>query len=508
MAYAPLNDDPRIVLDDEMFARQRRRVFALAAITVLIIGLLYTFIQPRVYQSTATVLMSAPTAIDEQMLDADIQGVAIQRRILTGSDITQRLAAAMQDKYGTSIDVIALRNILDVGAVPETNLVELAAADSEQSLLPPLVETWIEVYTDTRAQDIGERKNQTLTEVQGELDGLATRLTSAREALDDFRSENEIISMERQENDVLARLDGLNQALNSAIEEEVNTKAYLDTLRRSLNSGEQIVPDTQRSEVDAMAQQLAALRTRLAELRSRYTDDYILKDPRMREIPSQILELETELGKAYDNGSVAELANAERAYNTALETVRDLSARLQEHKGAVAAFNSIYATHNALVEDLARLEELNRETQARQVQIQVRQVEKYPQISVIDWPTAEAVRIGPPYLLLLGGSVIASLLAGIFGVWLFSYLNPRSQPPAYVTLSGVHMYPQDAPQALAQGAQTVALGAASAAQIAHQGDSNTTSDQRSSSESDSEPFADPELDESHTDAGTDPKNAS
>ena len=54
--------------------------------------------------------------------------------------------------------------------------------------------------------------------------------------------QHEIISVERQENEVLARLDGLNKALNNAIEEEAKTRAYLDTLREAITRGAQVVP--------------------------------------------------------------------------------------------------------------------------------------------------------------------------------------------------------------------------------------------------------------------------
>ena len=37
-----------------------------------------------------------------------------------------------------------------------------------------------------------------------------------------------------------------------------------------------------------------------------------------------------------------------------------------------------------------------------------------------------------------------TLVLGIFSAWLHGFLSPRSAQPAYVTLSGVHMYPQEA----------------------------------------------------------------
>ncbi|MFN2328092.1 MAG: GumC family protein [Chromatocurvus sp.] len=436
--------------DHVWHGRSRRRVFVRTTLAVLAAGLLFTLLQPTRYESTATVLMSAPTAIDEQLLEADIQGVAIQRRTLTGSEITRRLADVLAEEYGLALTPLEVRAVLDVRPVPETNLLELATVGSEPERLPVILENWIEVYTGVRAREIEARKAQTLAEVGEELTGLGGRLDAARDALESYRRENDIISMERQENAVLSQLDGLNTALNRAVEEEVRSKSYLDTLKESLAAGEQVVPESERSDVIAMSQSLADLRARLEELRARYTEDYIRKAPQLREIPEQISKLEAELGKAYTQGSQTELASAERAWRTAREAVANLENRLARHKTAVAEFNTIYAKHQALVEDLARLEELNRETQARQVQIAVSQVEKYPQVSVIDWPAAEATRTGPPYALLLGGSFLASILAGIFGVWLYSYLHPRPAASQVVTLSGVTLYPGNSERALEQ----------------------------------------------------------
>ncbi|MEM1145470.1 MAG: hypothetical protein AAGI88_23090 [Pseudomonadota bacterium] len=455
-------------LEEQARNRARRRVFALTAAISLAVGVVYTLLQPVVYQSKAVVLMTAPAAIDAEIADADVQEVAIQRRVLTGNEITGALTEQLQQNYGSNLDAIGVRALLDVESVPDTNLLELQATGSEAELLPPLVETWIDVYTNARAEDIEQRRSQTMTEVQSELDGLAEKLVEARTALDVFRAENEIISMERQENAVLSELEGLNKALNNAIEAEVKAKAYLDTLRESLAAGEQFVPQSERKDVAGMAERLAQLRSRLVELRSRYTDDYIQKDPRLREIPLQVEELAAELQLAYSEGTSAELANAERDFRSASESVRELRARLEEHKDDVASFNSMYATHEALVEDLARLEALNRDSQARLVQIEVSQIDRYPQLSVVDWPATSATRIGPHYSLLLGATLGIATALSLFAVWLYGYLNPRPQQPAFVALSGVPVYPNEAIAAIDGTTRPQQLESQNNARLAHQ----------------------------------------
>ncbi len=435
--------------DEPWYRSDRARLFGVVSGITLILGLLWTVLQPAVYRSSATVLMSAPTAIDAAISEADVQNVAIQRTILLGSEITGRLLGVLREEYGAGLAFADLRNLLLVEAVPETNLVEMAAQGDQEEILPAVVNGWIDVYLDIRAEDIARSKDDTVQIVQDEIDGLAVKLEEARDALEQYREDNDILSVERQENEVMARLDGLNSALNTAIEEEVKARANLDTLRAAVQRGENLVPRDQRRDVTALENELQALRAQFLEMTKRYTMQYINKQPQYRAIPERIEELELELAEIYREGRQAELGSAEQAHAAARQTVADLQQKLDDHKAGVAAFNRIYATHQALADDLARLEELNREAQARLVQVQVRQVEKYPQVSVIGRPRERAERIGPNYLILLGGTLLAALGFGVFAVWLQGYLGHRRPQPAYVTLSGVHLYPQEGVEELA-----------------------------------------------------------
>ena len=241
----------------------RVKIFSVVAGMVLLSGLVWTLLQPKVYRSSATVLMSAPAAIDAEVSEADIQGVAIQRRILIGEDITRRLASEMDATLAAGLDATELRRLLRVDPVPDTNLVEMSAQGPDGALLPHVVDTWVDVYLAVRAEDIDQRKAQTLLVVQDELDGLALKLEQARAALDDYRNKHGIISVERQENEVLARLDGLNKALNNAIEEEAKTGAYLETLRQAITRGEQVVPREERRDVEAMSTELRELQVQM-----------------------------------------------------------------------------------------------------------------------------------------------------------------------------------------------------------------------------------------------------
>jgi succinoglycan biosynthesis transport protein ExoP len=424
------------------------KVFAFGCATVLALGLLWTLFQPSVYRSEATVLMSAPDSIDAMASEANIQKVAIQRTILLGEEITEQLEIKLEESGLAGITSTYLRNALSVDPLPETNLITMSAQSADSELLPTVVDTWVDVYTAARALDINERKNQTVQQLNEELESLALKIEEARDALEQYRDNNNIVSAKREENDVLARLDGLNTALNNAIEDEVKTTAHLKAVRKSIEGGKKVIPSSDSRNIQFLERELDALRKEMTAITKRYTLEYINKQPALRAIPERIEKLETELDARLSEGQAIELASAAQAYSAALTTVQDLRLRLNEHKENVSRFNRVYATHEALVEDLSGLEQLSRQMQARLVQVEVQQVNKYPQVTVIERPR-RSQHIGPNYAMLLGGTALAAVGFGLFCVWLYGFLGHEQKQPAYVTLSGVSIYPQDSGVGLA-----------------------------------------------------------
>lgn len=424
----------------------RARLFALSFCVTLALGIGWTLLQPAVYRSQATVLMSAPSAIDADVAQANIQSVAIQSRILLGADVTRDLLQELDGGESAALDSQYLRDVLRVEAVPETNLVEMVAEGEDAELLPGLVNTWIDVYLAIRAANVQDTQQQTLGVVQDQMAGLSQRLDDARDKLARYRDEHRITSVQRQQNEELSQLSGLNSALNSAVRLEVKAKANLQSLSQAIAAGRNVVPASERKSVEALERELLQLQTKMTRLKKTYTANYIQNQPGTREIPQRIAELEAALNTELAKEQSLVLAQAEQEHAAALQSVEDLREKLAAQEEKAAQFTTIYNKHQALAEDLEELEKVHRDAQSRLVQVEVNQVEKYPQVEVIDRAAEESVRVGPDYLLLLGGSLAAALGMGILSVWLYGFLGHRPPKPAFVTLSGVHMYPQDLQQ--------------------------------------------------------------
>jgi len=426
------------------FRLHRFIIFVIVFIVSAVISLAYNYSRPAIYRSSATLLASAMTAIDRESDAADIQHVAIQKQILLGHELVAETLSRLKASTTTGplqhLTAQDIQNFLTVEPVTETNLVEIRAEGTDPEFLPLLINTWVDVYLDARAEDIKKLTGNTTRIIEDELKGLVEKINSKRNELEIFRKINDISSTGREENEPLARLNGLNESLNKASEDEVKAEANLDAVKLAIARNQAVVPDQEQGSLQDLEKRLQELREKLAEFDKRFTRDYLDKQPTLKIIPEQIKKLEAEIKDKREYGEKIVLTEAENNFAAAQQTVKEIRAQLDEHKKQAAAFTSKFTEHEALKTDLEGLEKLYRETQERLVQIETSQKEKYPQVAVINRAYRSTIPVRPDYSRDALIALIGSLFAGLFTVWIFDYLTRKQEQPSPITLSGIHMY--------------------------------------------------------------------
>jgi len=426
------------------FRSHRFIIFVIVFLVSAVISLSYNYSRPAIYRSSATLLTSAITAVDRVSGVADIQHVAIQKQILLGHELIaetlSRLKASTTADAELKLTPADIQNFLNVEPVTDTNLVEIRAEGTDPEFLPRLVNTWVDVYLDARAEEIKKLTGNTTHIIEDELKGLTEKINSKRTELEDFRKINDISSTGRNENEPLARLNGLNDSLNKASEDEVIAKANLDAIKLAISHDQAVVPTQDQGSLQNLESRLQELKEKLAEFDKKFTRDYLEKQPTLKIIPEQIKKLEAEIENKRQYGKKIVLTEAENNYAAAQQAVKEIRAQLDESKKQAAAFTSKFTEHDALKTDLEGLEKLYRETQERLVQIETSQREKYPQVTVIDRAYVSFDPIRPYYSRDALIALVSSILFGLFSVWIFDYLTRKQEQPAAITLSGIHMY--------------------------------------------------------------------
>ncbi len=428
------------------YRSRRLRVFAIVTGVVLAVGLPIVFLRPPVYQASASLLTTPAPAADQNETVVDPQHVAIQRVLLTGQPLLVETLSRLewQGLLPAGITPADLKGMLSVEPVPDTNLVKLRAEGTDRDLLAPLVNTWIDVYMETRAREIQATTGATLDALRRQLATLEGKIIAKREALDEFRRRYDIASLERSENATLARLKGLTRSLNEANEAEVQAKARLDAIREALEQGKPVVPDEDKRVLAVLEERAQSLRERLTELKQRFTPEYIRLNPAYRKIPEQLREVEAKIAALVGRGRRIVLAQAEQDYASARQAVVELKRQLQEHKRLATEFSNRFAEHDALVKELAQMEETQRALQDRITRLEVKQMGKYPQVEVVERAYRPQNPIRPHYWRDAGLVALGALGTGLLVVWLLEYLTRQEDnlPETRLTLAGVHVYPQ------------------------------------------------------------------
>ena len=433
---------PPIIVKEPWFRSRRFIIFIIALLISTSISLTYVFSRPAIYLSYATLLTVAKTEIDQRSKEADIQHVVIQKQILLGQELITETARRLQllEEINSKLTVDDIRKMLNVKPIVETNLVEMEAESPDPKILPLLINTWIDVYLDARAETVRLSTGSTTHSLQQEISNLTEQIDLKRIELNQFRQTNSITSTGREENEALARLKGLNDSFNKASEEEVMAKARMEAVNKAINQGQAVVPKEDTRTLSLLEQQAQKLREQLKELDERYTREYMAKISKFKVIPEQLAALEERIAGMRQSGQSIVLTESQQQYAAAAQTVRVIRQQLNEHKNLAAEFTARFSEYEALQTDMEGMELLLRETQERLIKIETKQSEKYPQVDIVERAFLPRDPVRPDYVRDALIAIIGSILLALSSVWFAEFLTRKEEPNTAINLSGIHLY--------------------------------------------------------------------
>ncbi len=416
--------------------RFRLRLFLIVLAVSLVVSLAFTFLRPAVYRSTATLLIAPPAAFDTETPETKAQYVAVQQQRLTSLELLTQVYQRLpredfpDDRFPSN--PLVLREMLAVKPLPDTYMVELRAEGGDKLLLPIMVNAWVDTYEESHRGGQRLESEATVQALREQSADLEQRVTDKRLSLDEFRRRYDIVSMERDENQVLARLKGLADSLKKANEEVITADSRLESLSQAAAQGKVVVSEQYRVELHRLQDRAAELRGKLNGLARRFTQAYMELDPDIIAMTEDLERTEARIAQVSQLGKREALDTAEQQVVAAQATVGRLEAQLVDYKKTARDFTTRFGEHDALQDELEQLETLYQDVQERLVQEEVSNRYQFPQVTVLDkgympdWP------IYPHYLRDAGLSLVGSVLMGLLAVALYSVFNrpPRDTGPA------------------------------------------------------------------------------
>lgn len=444
----PNSDNPFPSLNRVMTGQRRATIFACIFALGCLAGLTYTFIRPPIYQSTATLLILPPVTADPENNSTNIQHAAIQRQVLISHSLLNKLLQQPSKTDALQESVLDRESLqLEVIPIADTNMLELQAEGPQRDVLPALVNSWIDLYLENHAASQATSSNSASTALQQQLQELDRKVVEKRLELERFRNRYDIVSMERTENEVLTRLQGLTQALNKARDEEAVAEAQLIGINEALAQGKPVIRAQDQAGLASLEQRAVQLREQLKEFEEQFTPRYMALDPKIVALTRNLESIGEQIQLKLREGQRTAVAEAEQTLSSARYTVSNLQQQLATYKQTVQDFTTRFAEHEALREELAQLEELDRQVKERLVQMEVNEQEQFPQVQVLERASFPTESVRPAYLRDAGISVMGSLLLALLAVWGYEFLTRSPRQSAASGLQSL-FYPVPSPQNL------------------------------------------------------------
>ena len=443
----------------------RRKLFVFATTFLLLAaaGLFYSYARPAVYLASARVQINpGAVQVEAAVSTGGTQGANASRSLLNELPVlTSRpliksalekmpaLDASATSKFGAD-PVTSLQSGLEAQVVQGTDVVELSSRGPDAQVAANLVNELIVAYTQGLADGYAQTAGTSLTQLNDEVAKLTEKVKTQRRQMEDFRVRHGIVSFEREENEVLGRVKGQTEALNTAQAKLATAEGKLRAMSESAAAGRPVAARARaNATLENLEQRASQAREELSELNRAYTPAYLAIDPRARAVKNRLAELERQIAAQGDTtvqvASVdqsAALADAREEVNAARDTLARTAQQASGNRGALQQFSARFGEFNTVKEELAPLESLLRDATQRQARMEAGEAARRPTVRVLESAFAPREAWQPQYArdaaIVLAGAFVLALLA----MWLVEQFNRVDAPPTMLVAQGRSTYPR------------------------------------------------------------------
>ena len=318
------------------------------------------------------------------------------------------------------------QQLLHAQPIEHTQIVELSAEGPQRDLLWRLINAMTDVYRERTAGRYEQHQSTNYDEVKDEVANLHRQAVAKRKAVDAFGAANNIVSLERNENSVLAEVENLSHSYSSSVEALARAQGHVEALNKTAAASGAPASLKDDAATETLEQQASSLREQLTELERKFTPAFLALDSNTATIRARIAGLERQIAAQRIASQKAGIAAAEEELQTAKAQVDRLRVELADNQKKAQLFAIQLAQYKSMQQDLDHLENIERLTADRLIKMEATERESAPHIEILEpaAPTQRPVR--PDYPTNAAIAVSGSFGLGIFAVWFVGFVGaPR-----------------------------------------------------------------------------------
>ena len=307
---------------------------------------------------------------------------------------------------------------LDIRPVPRTRLVKIAFRSPDPALSAAVANAHARAYIRHGAELRSETNKEGLQFLEEKLVELKERVEKAEVALNHYRREKGIISLDDKENIIVDRLADLNTRLTEAEAERIGWEAQVQTLRQG---GRALPVLAQNTLVKSLTEQLAKAEAEVAHLASQFKADY----PPLKQLQAQEEEIRRRLHQEEQRAT----DGVTSAYQAALRKEKELRAKMDEQRTATLSLKDASVAYAVLSREVDTNRQLYDSVLQRIKEMGVATEMRTSNVSIIDQASLPRLPISPNKRANLLFGVLLGLLSGVGLAFFFEYLDNTIKTP-------------------------------------------------------------------------------
>ncbi|HWF89363.1 MAG TPA: polysaccharide biosynthesis tyrosine autokinase, partial [Pyrinomonadaceae bacterium] len=303
------------------------------------------------------------------------------------------------------------------GYYKETRLIDIRFTHTDPTVAEKVVNAIAEVYVFSNLEKRTEANSTTGDFLQKRIAELQQQIRTSEERLVNYAKNNQIISLDPNQNTVVERLAGLNQQLLQAENERKTAEAALNAAK---------APDAASALVDDAAKQNGELETKLIELRQKRAlllVDATEEAPEVKEVDQQIGELDKQLKDLRSRKSATLLTNLNTRYQQALEREQSLRKAFEQQRAQTLSQNEAAINYRIIQQEIETNKTLLNGLLQGAKENDVVLAGKPNNISIVDYALTPDTPVGPNRTRTVIAAFFLSIGLGLGLALFFEYLD-------------------------------------------------------------------------------------
>src|SRR5215213_806285 len=303
------------------------------------------------------------------------------------------------------------------GYYKETRLIDIKFTHTDPGVAEKVVNAIAEVYVFSNLEKRTEANSTTGDFLQKRIAELQQQIRTSEERLVNYAKNNQIISLDPNQNTVVERLAGLNQQLLQAENERKTAEAAYNAAKS---------PDAANALVDEAAKQNGDLEAKLIELRQKRAlllVDATEEAPEVKEVDQQIVELDKQLKDLRSRKSATLMTNLNTRYQQALERERSLRTAFEQQRAQTLSQNEAAINYRIIQQEIETNKSLLNGLLQGAKENDVVLAGKPNNISIVDYALTPDTPVGPNRTRTVIAAFFLSIGLGLGLALFFEYLD-------------------------------------------------------------------------------------